>query len=162
MSTKFSSRFNANYNRQKRLESSAYNIFANARRFYWLSSFINTAVNTLRQSDDYKRLPQRDQSFIDGSIAAYRKMLNTETVHGYLCNDGKFRIDATGCEKYKYPSDKSPKTLIDGTGVLVWKNKPEMVYFMGEDTEKVLQACKVKYVCYTESNRELPTIPRIK
>ena len=134
--------------RFNRIRSGIINLIDNVERFYWTSDCLNRELTVIRTSEDWQKLLKCEQTYFNGFIDGLRHRQYRMNTHAYLCQDGYFRrtdIDGENCgESYKMPSERSPKSIVEGTCVLVWKDKPNYVYSVPEFLENHADKCEHK------------------
>lgn len=134
------------------------NIVDNAYRFYWTADFLNQCLREVYASPNWDKLRVFERTLLHGYVDGLRANETRMTTHCYLCQDGKFRrtTNVVNCgdaqddyEPYKMPSERSPKSLVEDTCILVWKDKPDHVYSTAGC--KFLEFCRGSYVEHKNS-----------
>ena len=77
------------------------------------------------------------EGFIDGLRSGCFDLPRQIHTHAYLCRDGQFRTKEQG---YELPSVDSPKTLVSDGCVLVWADKPSMLWFACDKAQAAIDA----------------------
>ena len=139
--------------RHNRIRSAIVNLIDNFERFNWTSDCLNRELTAIRTSEDWKKLLKYEQTHFNGFIDGLRQRHSRMTTHCYLCQDGYFRrtTNVVNCgdiqdkwESYEMPSEWSPKSIVEGTCVLVWKDKPNYVYYVPEFLAQHTDKCEHK------------------
>lgn len=139
--------------RYNRIRESIINLIDNVERFYWTSDCLNRELSVIRNSEDWKKLLKCEQTHFNGFIEGLLHRHYLATTHAYLCQDGYFRRTTNvvcngdkqdNWETYKMPIENSPKSIVDDTCVLVWKDKPNMVYRVPEFLASHPDKCEYK------------------
>lgn len=105
------------------------NVFNNAKRFLWSSDDINFVINELRESNEWKQIPQIQRNYVESRIDYFRERMRPDgiIVYAYWIQGEFVPINTRKYEKLapKYVYGKTPEC----PGAYVYVDDTEKVFF---------------------------------